>query len=135
MADPDVILLDEPTSGLDLAGRESLIASLQRLAGDTASPSTVLVTHHVEDIPASTTHLLAIADGAALVAGPLEETLDADLLGRLFGLDVTLTASGGRWSARASAPHGSRGSWTQATDGSPTARRSASASDTTLSSG
>ena len=59
MAQPDVLLLDEPTAGLDLGGREALVGALDAIAADDG-PATVFVTHHVEDIPPSTTHLLAI---------------------------------------------------------------------------
>ncbi len=51
MADPELLLLDEPAAGLDLGGREDLVATLSTLARDPASPATVLVSHHVEEIP------------------------------------------------------------------------------------
>jgi iron complex transport system ATP-binding protein len=100
MADPDVLVLDEPTAGLDLGGREALVSALDALATD-GGPSTIFVTHHVEDIPRTTTHLLAIADGKAVAVGPIEEVLSASLLSELFGLDVALERVGGRWTARA----------------------------------
>ncbi len=62
MADPGLVLLDEPTAGLDLAGREELVERLDRIVSETGPPM-VLVTHHVEEIPASFTHLLASTTG------------------------------------------------------------------------
>ena len=59
MVDPGIVLLDEPTAGLDLAGREELVEALDHLAA-TPRPPMVLVTHHVEEIPTSFTHLLAL---------------------------------------------------------------------------
>ncbi|MEM9654166.1 MAG: ATP-binding cassette domain-containing protein [Actinomycetota bacterium] len=100
MADPDVLILDEPTAGLDLGGREALIAALDTLAA-TDGPSTIFVTHHVEDIPRSTTHLLAIAAGRPVAMGPIDDVLSAPLLSELFGVAVRLERTGGRWSARA----------------------------------
>lgn len=97
--DPEVLLLDEPNAGLDMSGREALIEALDQLAVD--GPPTVLVTHHVEDIPPSTTHLLALANGRAVAAGPIDDVLDADLLSDLFELQVELTRHSGRWAARA----------------------------------
>ena len=73
MNEPDVVLLDEPSARLDLAGREELIESLADLARDEAAPSLVMVTHHVNEIPPGTTHVLLLRDGRAVVAGGIEE--------------------------------------------------------------
>jgi iron complex transport system ATP-binding protein len=99
MNEPSLVILDEPNAGLDMGGRESLIQALDSLAE--LGPASVLVTHHVEDIPSSTTHLLALADSRAVAAGPIERTLTAELLSDVFGLDVMLTRHDGRYAARA----------------------------------
>ncbi len=100
MAEPDVVVLDEPTAGLDLGGREGLVTALDGIAAS-SGPATVFVTHHVEDIPPSTTHLLALAGGQGVASGPVEEVLSADLLSTIFEIEVELERRGGRWSARA----------------------------------
>lgn len=100
MAEPDVLILDEPTAGLDLGGRESLVGALDRIATG-GGPATVFVTHHVEDIPTSTTHLLALAEGRPLANGPIDDVLTPALLSELFGVAVELDRRDGRWSARA----------------------------------
>ncbi|MEL7157957.1 MAG: ATP-binding cassette domain-containing protein [Actinomycetota bacterium] len=101
MPQPALVLLDEPTAGLDFGGREELVGALQGLAGDPAAPPSVLVTHRVEDIPATSTHLLAVREGRILAAGPIEGTLTGELLSALFGLPVEVDRQHGRWSARA----------------------------------
>ena len=63
MTDPELLLLDEPAAGLDLAGREALVRTLGELAQDAYAPASVLVTHHVEEIPAGITHALLLKRG------------------------------------------------------------------------
>jgi iron complex transport system ATP-binding protein len=101
MTDPGLLLLDEPTAGLDLGGREELVAALAALAGDPASPPVVLVTHHVEEIPAGFTHVLLLRTGRVHAAGALAETLTQENLSSCFDLRLVLERHGHRWSARA----------------------------------
>lgn len=107
MAEPAVLLLDEPTAGLDFIGREQLIASLDALA-EAGPPATVFVTHHLEDVPPTTTHLMAIVDGRCVAAGPIDDVLSEALLAEVFGMPVRLNRQGSRWSASASASSSSR---------------------------
>jgi iron complex transport system ATP-binding protein len=99
MVDPDLLLLDEPTAGLDLGGREGLLLRLAELARDRQAPPTVLVTHHVEEIPPGFTHVLLLQAGRVLAAGPLEATLTAQALSECFGHPVALERRGERWLA------------------------------------
>ena len=99
--DPGLVLLDEPTAGLDLGAREDLIGRLAHLADDPTTPPTVLVTHHVEEIPPGFTHALLLREGRVMAAGPLDEVLTAGALSDLFGLALALDARGGRFAARA----------------------------------
>ena len=71
MTDPELLLLDEPAAGLDLGGREDLVSTLSVLAMDEMSPATVLVSHHVEEIPPGFTHALLLREGRVVAAGPL----------------------------------------------------------------
>jgi iron complex transport system ATP-binding protein len=96
---PAIVLLDEPTAGLDLGGREDLVRRLGALGADPTTPPTVLVTHHVEEIPASTTHVLLLAGGAVVARGPLGDVLTAATLGAAFGLPLRLERRDDRWSA------------------------------------
>ena len=100
MTDPEVLLLDEPAAGLDLGGRESLVRTLGRLAKDPATPVTVLVTHHVEEIPPGYTHVALLREGGVVAAGPIEETLTSQNLTRTFGLPLIVEQRGERYTAR-----------------------------------
>ncbi len=99
MTDPELLLLDEPAAGLDLAGRETLVRALTRLASDPAAPALVLVTHHVEEVPPGFTHALLMRQGRVVAAGPLEQTLTEDHLSTAFGLPLKVTRVDGRYSA------------------------------------
>lgn len=101
MTDPELLLLDEPAAGLDLGGREDLVSTLSVLAMDPDSPATVLVSHHVEEIPPGFTHALLLRQGRVVEAGLLEHVLTEDNLSTAFGMPLTLTTSDdGRWAAR-----------------------------------
>ncbi|MFI7438509.1 ABC transporter ATP-binding protein [Nonomuraea indica] len=102
MPDPEVLLLDEPAAGLDLGGREDLVRRLTVLAQDFRSPTLVLVTHHVEEVPSGFTHGLLLRNGSVVAQGPLDQVMTADNLSRTFGLPLSLDRSAeGRWYARA----------------------------------
>ena len=100
MTDPELLLLDEPAAGLDLGGREELVRTLSQLAKDPATPVTVLVTHHVEEIPPGYTHALLLRHGGVVAAGPIGETITSQNLTRTFGLPLVVDRHGERFSAR-----------------------------------
>jgi iron complex transport system ATP-binding protein len=98
MADPELLLFDEPCAGLDLGGREALVAVLSDLAAG-ARPM-VLVTHHLEEIPAGFTHALFLRDGEVVAAGPVGETVTSLNVRETFRVDVDVAAADGRFAAR-----------------------------------
>ncbi|ADG86961.1 ABC transporter ATP-binding protein [Thermobispora bispora] len=101
MPDPELLLLDEPAAGLDIAAREDLVRRLGVLAQDPKAPTTVLVTHHVEEIPVGFTHVLLLRQGSVVAQGPLEAVLTPQNLSETFGMPLTLERSReGRWFAR-----------------------------------
>lgn len=104
MADPELLLLDEPAAGLDLGGREDLVTRLGALALDPVAPTLVLVTHHVEEIPAGITHALLLRDGKTIASGPVAQSLTSDTLTQAFGLPLSLdvheSSDGARYTAR-----------------------------------
>ena len=100
MTDPELLLLDEPAAGLDLGGREALLRALDRLSANPSAPVQVLVSHHVEEVPASTTHALLLREGHLVAAGPIVTTLTSASLSAAFGLPLRVLSHDGRWAAR-----------------------------------
>lgn len=97
---PDLLLLDEPAAGLDLGAREDLLDRLTALAADPASPPSVLVTHHPEEIPVGTTHALLLRGGTVVGQGPIADVVADEPLSAAFGLDLEVTWAVGRVAAR-----------------------------------
>lgn len=104
MADPEMLIMDEPGAGLDLGGREDLVTTLEMLAADPASPATILVSHHVEEIPPGFTHALMLKGGRVVAAGPLTEVMTDANLSHTFGLPIEIREENGRYAARRKAP-------------------------------
>lgn len=101
MSDPEILLLDEPAAGLDLGGREQLVRRLGDMASDSSAPTTILVTHHVEEIPPGITHALLLRGGKAVAQGPVSEVLTNEALSATYGIPLEITRRDGRWAARA----------------------------------
>ena len=100
MTDPELLLLDEPGAGLDLGGREDLVARLGDMALDPDAPATVLVTHHVEEIPPGFTHAMLLAEGGVTAMGLIEDVITSENLSRAFSQSIAVSAIDGRYVAR-----------------------------------
>lgn len=102
MTDPELLLLDEPGAGLDLGGRERLVSTLNQLCASPYAPTTVLVTHHVEEIPAGITHALLLSGGRVAASGPIGEVLTDENMSAVYGMPLRIEqADDGRWTAKA----------------------------------
>jgi len=103
MGRPRVLLLDEPAAGLDIGGREQLLDSLASLRDSQPDLATVLVTHHLEELPPSISHALLLRGGRALAAGPAGEVLTTELVSTCFDYPVAIARQAGRWASVARA--------------------------------
>src|SRR5699024_12200607 len=82
--DPRLLLLDEPATGLDVAAREQLLDTIDLLATTHPDLTSVLVTHHVEELSAATSHALLLSDGRVTAAGPAEQVLTSHNVSTAF---------------------------------------------------
>ena len=89
-----------PAAGLDLGGREELVEQLGDLAADPDAPATVLVTHHVEEIPPGFTHALLLREGRVVDSWPVEDVVTAETLSETFAMPLVLTRADDRFAAR-----------------------------------
>ena len=96
VAEPELLVLDEPSSGLDLGARQLLLSSVEQIAKARSALTTLTVTHHFEELPASTTHLLLLRAGEVVAAGPLEETATDESLSACFGTPLRVEHAHGR---------------------------------------
>jgi len=101
MADPELLLLDEPASSLDLGGREDLLKRIEVFAKDPLAPATVIVTHHIEEIPAGTSHALLLKDGEVIASGDVNQVITDENLTSAYGLPISVQSQNGRFFARA----------------------------------
>ncbi len=99
--EPRLLLLDEPSTGLDIAAREQLLETVDLLADTHPEVASVLVTHHLEELPSSTTHALLLADGRVVAAGPAAEAITSGHVSATFDHPINVRYDEGRWAARA----------------------------------
>ncbi len=97
---PRLVLLDEPAAGLDLPGREALVSALE-VTGDLHDVPTILVTHHLEELPTTTTHVALLRDGLVVAAGSAGTVLVPETVSACFGLPLSVRRVAGRWAAAA----------------------------------
>ena len=104
--DPKLLFLDEPTNGLDPAGRDEMLALIERI-GREFGITVVVASHLLGEIERVASWLVAIDAGRLLRTAPLSSFTErtgqlvveteedaAPLAARLAALDITVVADG-----------------------------------------
>jgi iron complex transport system ATP-binding protein len=101
VAQPELLLLDEPAAGLDLPGRADLLAAMETAATAHRQLASVVVAHHLEELPATTSHVALLRDGRLVARGDVALLGDSSALSECFGRNVRAFSQDGRWFAMA----------------------------------
>jgi iron complex transport system ATP-binding protein len=98
--EPETLLLDEPSNALDLAAQRELREILRNVAVGSATrrgTGVLMVTHHLADILPEMDRVVMMRGGRIVGDGSKQELLQADRLGELFGVEITVTEREGYW--------------------------------------
>jgi iron complex transport system ATP-binding protein len=90
MSSPRLLILDEPCNGLDIYSKEELLTTIEDLTAATNGPTIIYVTHHIEELVPSITHVLLIDAGNVIAKGDKKNTLTESLLEKTFHVPISL---------------------------------------------
>lgn len=95
MNKPELLILDEPCSGLDVRAREIFLKSLEENFKNKNMPF-IYVTHQIEEIISSVTHVAILDKGEIVAQGNKFEVLTEENLSKLFDIDLKIEWSNDR---------------------------------------
>lgn len=93
MNEPSLLILDEPCSGLDIRAREIFLKTLEESKSDIPF---IYVTHQIEEIIPSITHVAILDNGEIVSQGNKFEVLMEENLSKLYGINLKIEWSNNR---------------------------------------
>src|SRR5580700_10939402 len=85
---PRALLFDEPCNSLDILAQRGLRETMRSLAR--SGIGIILVTHELPDVVPEIERVVLLSNGRIVADGRKEQVLQAERLGKLFGLKVEL---------------------------------------------
>ena len=92
---PEILILDEPCAGLDVPNRERFLRIAEGLGK--SKTRLIFVTHRVEELMPSITHVMYLKNGGVFKKGPKKDMLTDHLLSEALDCEVALTENSGRY--------------------------------------
>jgi iron complex transport system ATP-binding protein len=97
MAKPMLLVLDEPCAGMDPGVRERFLGWLNERLGDADSPTTILVTHHIEEIVPAIQNTLVLSAGRIYATGRTSDVITRETVESVYNTQlVGIDRAGGR---------------------------------------
>jgi iron complex transport system ATP-binding protein len=100
MGEPSLLILDEPTAGLDLLAREQVLATVSTMLSNPNSPTMLIITHHVEELPPATSNVLLLDAGKIADKGPPADVLKGAVLSNVYRCPLRVETDSGRYYVR-----------------------------------
>ena len=92
---PDILILDEPCAGLDIPNRELFLNALDDLGQ--SGTHLIFVTHRVEELVPSLTHVLYLKNGSVFHKGIKQEMITDSRLSKVLDCQVSVAENSGRY--------------------------------------
>ena len=100
MNEAKLIVLDEACAGLDPAAREHYLQFINRVINAKPEMTTIMVTHHVEEIVQGFSKSLMIKDGKVAYCGASSEGVTSEILSSVFKANIEVEKLGERYVSR-----------------------------------
>ena len=90
----DILLMDEPTSSLDYGNQLRILSQVKALCKH--GRTVIISTHDPQNALTFAEKVLALNNGTVAAFGETEQVMTAELLHRLYGVEVTFTEADGQ---------------------------------------
>jgi len=97
ISSPELVILDEPTVGLDIAARAEIVKEMDRLLESENSPTLIVVSHHLDELPGKVDKVLLLKNGRIFDKGGADKMITSEKLSAVFECPVEVIKNRGRY--------------------------------------